>query len=168
MTMVINDNNGANLDAILEEAGFPGARARSFGGGMYNEAYLIEDGERRFVLRIAPPDHVPQLFYEKCMMRLEPAIHRMIREQTGIHVPDVVYHNFSRKIIDRDYIILEFVEGEPGPFDHAELGRYTREMHEIQGTEFGYPDRDAKTGNSWPAKTGRRESPHPAKTVYGL
>ncbi len=106
------------------------------------------------MIRIAPPDHVLQLFYEKHMMRSEPALHQRIREQTDVPVPEVVFHDFSREVVDRDYLIMAFMEGEPGPFDHAELGRHVCRLHDLQGTRFGYPDRDIETGGSWPAIFG--------------
>ncbi len=149
--MPINDEL---LKALLQETGIAGGQAKPFGGGKYNESYLVEVGKERYVLRIAPPDHVPQLFYEKSMMRSEPALHQLIREQTDVPVPEVIYHDFSRKLVDRDYIILAFMDGEPGPFDHAEMGRYVRQLHNLKGSRFGYPDRDAVMGDSWPTLFG--------------
>ena len=135
---------------ILQKAGMPNGRIKPLAGGKYNESHLIETDRERFVLRIAPPDHVPQLFYEKRMMRSEPAVHQLVQNHTQVPVPGVVFHDFSRNIVDRDYIILEFREGEPGRFDLVELGRYAREMHDLVGSQFGYPDRVAPTGSAWP------------------
>lgn len=146
-TFIMND---AIIHEILRKAGIPDGRIKPLGGGKYNESHLVETGRDHFVLRIAPPDDVPQLFYEKRMMRSEPAVHQLMRNHTRVPVPEVVFHDFSQEILDRDYILLSFMEGEPGSFDDAELGRYTREMHEQIGSEFGYPDRIAPTGNSWP------------------
>jgi len=142
--------NDAIIHQILRKAGIPDGRIKPLAGGKYNESHLIETGRDRFVLRIAPPDDAPQLFYEKRMMRSEPAVHQLMRKYTRVPVPEVIFYDFSRDILDRDYILLAFMQGDPGSFDLAELGRYTREMHDQIGSEYGYPDRDAPTGRSWP------------------
>jgi hypothetical protein len=43
------------------------------------------------VLRVAPPDDVPKLFYEIDMMKSEVAIHRLVREHTDVPIPEIVY-----------------------------------------------------------------------------
>lgn len=122
------------------------------GGGLYNELYLVEtDGssESEFVLRIAPADHVPKLFYEEKMMRSEPDIHKKVRAETSLPVPEIFQHDFSREVMDRDYLIMEKLPGRSGSFRHEELGNYVRELHEIRGGQFGYPDRDLETQDTW-------------------
>ncbi len=124
-----------------------------FGGsGLYNELYLVEtDGssESEFVLRIAPADHVPKLFYEEKMMHSEPAIHQKVREATSLPVPEIYQHDFSRDVINRDYLIMEKMSGRSGSFRHEELGGYIRELHHIQGEQPGYPDRGLKSHHTW-------------------
>ncbi|MBD3276358.1 MAG: phosphotransferase [Candidatus Marinimicrobia bacterium] len=126
---------------------------RDFGGsGLYNELYLVEangTADSEFVLRIAPADHVPKLFYEEKMMHSEPAIHQKVREATSLPVPEIYQHDFSRDVINRDYLIMEKMPGRSGEFRHEELGRYVRELHQIQGEQFGYPDRGLKSQNTW-------------------
>ena len=135
---------------ILDKAGFGGCRIRPIGAGHYNDSYYIESDNGKFVLRIAPPDSVPKLFYEVDMMKSEVNIHRLIREHTGVPVPQIVYHDFSRNIIDRDYLIMEYLQGSSGLFDERELGGYVRQIHGIESDKFGYPERAASMGESWP------------------
>jgi fructosamine-3-kinase len=141
-------NHDVNL--ILDKAGFDGYRVRSIGAGHYNDSYYVEAGNGKFVLRVAPPDSMPKLFYEIDMMKSEVNIHQLVRENTNVPVPEIVYHDFSRDIIDRDYLIMEYLEGNTGPFDDRELGRYVRQIHAIESDKFGYPERPAPTGESWP------------------
>jgi fructosamine-3-kinase len=84
------------------------------------------------------------------MMKSEPAIHKLVAAKTDVPVAKIVYCDFSRKLIDSDFLIMEYLEGGSGRFDDAELGLLTRQMHEIRGEYFGYPDRQAPTGKSWP------------------
>ena len=137
------------INLILEKAGLSGAAVSSIGAGLYNDSYYIDADNGRFVLRIAPPDSVPKLFYEIDMMKSEPGVHRLVREQTNVPAPEIVCHDFSREIIDRDYLIMEYLEGNSGPFDERELGEYVRQIHAVESDKFGYPERAAPTGESW-------------------
>jgi fructosamine-3-kinase len=135
---------------ILDKAGFGGCRVRSIGAGHYNDSYYFEADNGKFVLRIAPPGSVPKLFYEVDMMKSEVNIHRLIREHTDVPAPQIVYHDFSRNVIDRDYLVMEYLQGSSGPFDERELGGYVRQIHAIESDKFGYPERAARMGTSWP------------------
>jgi len=119
------------------------------GGGLYNTVCFLETSIGKVVLRIAPPDDVPKLFYEELMMRAEPGIHELVRSRTGIPAPRILFHDFSRSVIDADYLIMEHVSGHSGGFSEAELGAYVRQLHAIHGDDFGYPQRDMPTFPTW-------------------
>ncbi|MFC1582233.1 phosphotransferase family protein [Planctomycetota bacterium] len=74
-----------------------------------------------------------------------------ILEKTSVPAPRITLSDFSREILDRDYLIMEFLPGFSGRFEDAELGRHVREIHAIKGELFGYPERAAPTGQAWPA-----------------
>ena len=137
------------IDEIVTRAGFAGCRVAAIGAGHYNDSYYIDAEQGRFVLRIAPADSVPKLFYEIDMMKSEVAIHQLVRDQTNLPVAQIVYHDFSREVIDRDYLIMDYLEGSPGYFAERELGGYVRELHAIKSERCGYPERKACTGESW-------------------
>ena len=138
------------IDPLLRKAGFDGGHVKPIGAGLYNDAYMIDSDKGRFVLRIAPPDSAPKLFYEIDMMKSEVNIHRLVREHTDVPIPEIVYHDFSREIIDRDYLIMDYLDGRSGLFDERELGRYVRQIHAIKSEVCGYPERAAPTAKSWP------------------
>jgi fructosamine-3-kinase len=138
------------IDRILKKAGFSDCKVFSIGAGHYNDSYYIEADNGKFVLRVATPDNVPKLFYEVDMMKSEVSIHRLIREHTDVPAPEIVFHDFSRDIIDRDYLFMEYLDGDSGPFDDRELGSYVRQIHAIESDKFGYPERAAPMGTSWP------------------
>lgn len=130
-------------------------RAESFGAGKFSDVFLVravdgtEAGEA-YVLRVAPPDSLLQLFYEYRMMRQEPGIHARLLAETSVPVPPVVGSDFSRERIDRDYLIMPRLEGVPLIEAHLppraerralrEWGGYVRQIHSLTdpGGRFGY------------------------------
>jgi len=88
-------------------------RCRPFGAGKFSETFAVEGARGRYVLRVAPPDSVLQLFYERRMMRQEPAIHARLLAETSVPVPPIAAHDFSRKLIDRDWLLMPLLPGEP-------------------------------------------------------
>lgn len=140
----------SKIEQMLERAGFQEFTFSSIGAGHYNDSYYVDSPHGRYVLRIAPPDDVPKLFYEIDMMKSEVNIHHLVREHTTVPVPEIIYHDFSRKIIDSDYLVMEFLEGRSGPFTEEELGEYVRQIHSIESDVYGYPERAAPVGKRWP------------------
>jgi aminoglycoside phosphotransferase len=47
------------------------------------------------------------------MMRQEPGLHHLIRAATTIPVAEVIGHDFSRTLIDRDYLVMAALPGIP-------------------------------------------------------
>lgn len=146
--MMLTDDK---MDQLLRKAGFGRCAVSAIGTGHYNNSYYVDSNRGRFVLRIAPSDETPKLFYEIGMMKSEVAIHRLVREHTDAPVPEIIYHDFSRRLIDRDYLIMEYLGGHSGAFDEKELGRYVQQIHAIESDEYGYLERAAPRGKSWPA-----------------
>jgi fructosamine-3-kinase len=145
----------------------PGEEIRScqpFGAGKFSQTFLaVDKNEKRFVFRIAPPDTVLQLFYEYRMMRQEPGIHKRLLEETDIPVPPILAYDFSRSLIDRDFLIMPRLPGQPlsgisigsGASDHVyrQWGRYVAEIHQVADPDnrFGYlgEHRCMAPQNSW-------------------
>jgi len=137
------------LAAVLKDEIGPYS-IRPVGSGHYNQSYYLQSRRGKFVLRIAPPDSVPKLFYEIDMMRAEPNIHQLVARHTDIPVPGIVFYDFSRSLINTDYLLMEYLPGSQGPFDHRQLGRYVRRLHSITSEQCGYPDRQAPMHSHWP------------------
>jgi len=103
-----------------------------------------------FILRIAPPDSLRQLFYEYRMMRQEPALHALIHERTTVKAPHILAHDFSRSRIDRDYLVMERLPGEPlsecasSLYGHQKnrimrrLGSEVAQLHAVHHDRYGY------------------------------
>jgi aminoglycoside phosphotransferase (APT) family kinase protein len=124
--------------------------ATRFGAGKFSEVFAAESRRGRYVLRVAPPDSVRQLFYEYRMMRQEPALHTRLLTETNVPVPEIAAFDFSRRTVDRDYLIMPRLAGvplsqadlPPGPAARAlrEWGQYVAQIHSLTDpeTRFGY------------------------------
>ncbi len=124
--------------------------AKPFGAGKFSEVFIVESGGRQYVLRVAPPESMLQLFYERRMMRQEPAIHEKLLEGTGVPAPRIIACDFGRTHINRDYLIMPRLPGAPlseaglsgAAYDRAlkEWGGYVREIHSLKADDnlFGY------------------------------
>lgn len=114
--------------------------------GHFNDSYFVETSSNAYVLRIAPADETPKLFYEQRMMRQEPGLHELVRTRTDIPVPHIIAADFSRQIIPRDYLILEKLAGKPlSECTQVDLdkvlhrvGDCVRQCHDITAHSFGY------------------------------
>jgi fructosamine-3-kinase len=81
--------------------------------GKHNTSFWVDTKHGRSVLRLAPPDDTGLLFYERRMMRQEPALHVLIRSRTSIPIAEVLAADFSRTRIDRDYMLVRALPGVP-------------------------------------------------------
>ncbi|MHC4983565.1 MAG: phosphotransferase family protein [Planctomycetota bacterium] len=137
-------------ELISPQLGAGDWRVEPFGAGKFSETFAVSGDGGEYVLRVAPPDSVLQLFYERRMMRQEPTIHARLLAETGAPVPPIAAYDFSRRLIDRDYLLMPKLPGEPlsraGLSDDArrtalrQWGMYIAEIHGIADEEnrFGY------------------------------
>jgi aminoglycoside phosphotransferase (APT) family kinase protein len=124
----------------------------------FNTVYRIRlTGGAGLVLKVAPDPAMPMLTYERDIMRGETAFYR---SAAGVvPVPEVVHVDFSRRLIDSDYLLMTELPGENwygsrdriGDADRtrlrAELGGLVASLHGITGSVFGYPQ--GRTDASW-------------------
>jgi aminoglycoside phosphotransferase (APT) family kinase protein len=129
--------------------------------GMYNSAYLLGVGDgQKMVIKIAPPDEVRVLRYEKHIMQTEVEVLRLVKQHTEMPVPNVLCYDTSRRLIQNNYYLMDFVPGvafhklRPSftPEEQAAIDRqtgiYLREVNQIQGAGFGlfaFPDQLVST-----------------------
>ena len=130
-----------------------GWQCKPFGAGRFSETFAIDNGNNeRYVLRVAPSDSLLQLFYKRRMMRREPAIHQRLRSETNVPVPEITAYDFSRRQIDRDYLIMPRLDGEPLSADGLdsagqrralrEWGDYVAQIHDLADPHdrYGYAE----------------------------
>jgi aminoglycoside phosphotransferase (APT) family kinase protein len=116
--------------------------------GKHNTSYYVRGADEDLVLRISPPDDAGFLFYERRMMAQEPQIHALLRAETTVPVAEILAYDDSRTLLDRDYLLLERLPGQPltdAGLAGAELegvleqvGVYLAEMHALVADRYGY------------------------------
>ncbi len=146
-----------DLDAILRDAfgeHWHGIATRVLPEGVINDArkLLLPDGSCR-ILRIAPSDTTAAAgpsWFTAYGLRREAAVISAVQELSTF-LPVTVAFDFDRRVTDRDWVIQEEMPGMPlsdvdrqlGPDARAEVwesvGAFTRDFHEVAGTQFGPP-----------------------------
>lgn len=148
MRTSIDDSTARSL--VTTHLGEADWHCRSFGAGKFSQTFAVKnraDGSE-YVLRVAPPDSLLQLFYEYRMMRQEPALHDRLLRETSVPVPPILGHDFSRTRIDRDYLVMRMLPGVPlnqavlsNEAQHRALrewGGYIAQAHAIQDPDSRY------------------------------
>jgi aminoglycoside phosphotransferase (APT) family kinase protein len=117
--------------------------------GKYNTTSFVSTANGEYVLRVAPPDDAWCVFYERRMMAQEPAIHNLLLQCTSVPVAEIVVHDASRKLIDRDYLLMRRLDGFPLT-QHPDMtndmyakvlfqvGECLHQMHQQTAQRYGY------------------------------
>lgn len=124
--------------------------------GKYNQTYdvaLRQNGKsaapQSVIVRIAPPDGIGGTFYEIGMMAQEPEIHEIVRSETSIPAAEILAHDTSRKVVDRNFLIMEKLPGTALSdisglsmdfYDPVleQVGRMLAELHRVTQDLYGY------------------------------
>jgi len=117
--------------------------------GDFGHCYWLKSDQGDFVLRLTCPETEQVLFYETGMMRREVELLKTLQGQISLLRPEVVVVDFSQRLIDRDFLIMESMPGAPyseiTSLSHAQhdrvyfqLGQYLKQLHTITGSTYGY------------------------------
>ena len=114
--------------------------------GKFNTSFFVDADGEGMILRIAPPDQSVFCFYERDMMRQEPGLHSLLREQTSVPVPRIIAYDNSRELIDRDFLLMERLPGRPltetARVNQADVlrqvGKLLAETHALTAETYGY------------------------------
>ncbi len=125
--------------------------ARELGGGEYNTTYLVRIvGMEPAILRVAPPPGARLFGDERDLMRKEQAIQPYFASIATL-MPRTLLVDFTRQLIDRDYMFQTYMRGERWLEVEHELtpaedealwrqfARIARGIHDVEGERFGYP-----------------------------
>ncbi|MGL1891174.1 MAG: aminoglycoside phosphotransferase family protein [Spirochaetaceae bacterium] len=147
--------NNINLEDIKKvfDCYFKGSNVteiKELKDGCFNMSYLVglENGDE-VVLKIAPPDVVELLIYEKDIMLTEVKYHNLVSKTIDIPVPQIICSDFSKNIIPYNYFIMQKLHGKPlnrcEPISdkqrktlYLQLAKYLALIHDIKGEYFGY------------------------------
>ncbi|MBN2391463.1 MAG: aminoglycoside phosphotransferase family protein [Anaerolineae bacterium] len=119
--------------------------------GYFATAYRLDltDG-RTWVVKVSPPPNVRILRYERDIMSAEVATMRLLRERTSLPIAEIFCYDASRTLLDNEFFIMQYLPGTPlhkvrGELSpdvqqriNRQIGRYLREINDIEGTAFGY------------------------------
>jgi len=130
--------------------------------GHFGQLYRVETEQGNFMLRIGLPDNARGLFYEKGEIEREVEILDLVQGKTSMPVPKVVAADFSRSLLNRDYLITEALPGilysEITSLSHAkhdqvffQVGQHLKQLHAIIGTAYGYngPQSSMELQQTW-------------------
>jgi len=129
-------------------------RVKELSGGLLNSTFTVEiAGMPRMILRVAQPPGANTFFNERHLMRREYAVQPFLRPVCP-QAPRILAADFTHRLIDRDYMFVEFIEGEvwadvQDRLSDAEnaaiwrqLGFIARRINAVRGERFGFPAPD--------------------------
>lgn len=155
-------------------------------GGVFNSSFLVSvDGGRKFVIRVAP-DQEKLYPYERFLMHAEQLVYELCAKNS-IAAPKVIAVDDSMSVIDRVYMISEYISGKPlskvetteCSYDkcYREIGSAVAKFHSIKGKCFGRAAQQISSGgfktwsetilfevNTW-RKAAERFDLMPSKTI---
>jgi aminoglycoside phosphotransferase (APT) family kinase protein len=116
--------------------------------GKHNTSYYVTGTGADLILRVSPPDDAGFIFYERRMMAQEPQLHTLLRAETSVPVAEIVAYDDSRTLIDRDYLLMERLSGQPLTDARLtdeqlekvfeQVGIYLNQMHALTADRYGY------------------------------
>lgn len=128
----------------------PLRRIEELKDGLFNAAYALElDDGLRAVIKIAPPESVRLLRYEKDIVRAEVDVMRLVRAQANITAPEIYAYDPSRRLLPSEYFIMACLPGTPFnklreslPAEvqadiFRQAGQILRRMNDLSGPHFG-------------------------------
>lgn len=130
---------------IFSSLGIGGVKSIApLGAGMFNAVYGVS-ADREYVLKVAPRQNVPVMTYEKDMLKTELFWYKTIAENTDISIPKIYGSDFSHKIIDSDFFVMERLGGvhknsfkQPGCDSLLETASIVAKLHNVHGEGYGY------------------------------
>ena len=148
---IVKTPEPAELDRMVSAA-FPAwktYRTTMLKGGLFNTTYTLESDDapgEKYVLRVGPVRRELLLPYEHHLMDAECWAYEKMAE-VGIPTSEVVHKDTTKTLLDRDFMIVKFIESvqlnraEMNEEDRYnvffEAGRYCRKMNDIHTEKFG-------------------------------
>ncbi len=122
--------------------------AKLLSGGLFNTTYLITllSSQRKLVLRIGPVNRHLLLPFEDNLMDAEDYVYKLCK-YNGVACSNVVICDTTRKIIDRDYMFVDYIPSsalselevseQTMSSLYKQTGFYTAKLHKITNIQFG-------------------------------
>lgn len=153
---------GEELERVIKKHfGAGKVEYRLLPGGMFNTTYLVNlvSRNRKIVLRAGPVNRELLLPFEHQLMQAEFSFYENCR-RVGVPVPRVAACDTGKSLLDRDYMITEYIEAVPLSDEsvsdeekealYEEAGSFAARINGIPGTVFGRVG-DAASGKGFSA-----------------
>jgi len=128
--------------------------------GRFNTTYKLDvDNLDTSILRIAPSPSLEIYIHEHYLLKRELSVYDFL-SLISEYVPKVKFADFTKEIIDRDYMILSFIDGQIWDSMQIKLFqqqnidlwrqliRISEKINQIENEEFGFPE-PYKRATSW-------------------
>lgn len=140
---------------------------KELGVGTFNNTYRVRlRGQPEMILRVAPAPGAVISSEEPNLMRREAAIYPAFAVVADL-IPTIIKTDFTRHLLDRDYMFLSYLPGEVWSSLENELpsaaqaglwrefGQLVKRINSVTGQKFGFPYPDVQF-DSWSAFLAER------------
>jgi len=162
---IFKELNSAEIDQVISNLYGSDTKITSCSllkGGLFNTTYLVKTDSDRFgiVLRAAPINQHLLFDFEKSMMAAEPLFFKMLQDK-NIPTSKVIHYDNSFNLIDREYIIFEYIQsipmndpsvpGEAKSCLNQQVGEIVSWIHDINSEKFGWkrPNNELELFDHW-------------------
>lgn len=123
---------------------------KELSSGHFNNTYLVDTLESKFVLRVSPHKAVNLNKYESQLMQREYNIQPYLIPACSL-APQTIYADFTRTLIDRDYVFQSYLKGElwedikeniskeENERIWFQIGEIAKSICSVNNVSFGYP-----------------------------
>ncbi len=121
-------------------------------GGLFNTTYIVEYGSqhKKAVLRLGPVNRHLLMGFEENLMEAEAYTYSVCWDK-GIPCSRILVCDTSKRIIDRDFMIVEYIPSivmskadlteERRNYLYGQMGVYLAKLHQVTGEDFGFLSR---------------------------
>lgn len=147
-SLLYRELTSEELEAVFASA-LPGERILEYGllsGGLFNTTYRVKSEAHDTVLRMGPVNRELLLPFEHGLMGAEACVDGLCHG-AGIPASRVLCCDTSKSVLDRDFMVVEYIESIPLSSDrvpkdavpelHRECGMLAKKLHGITGETFG-------------------------------
>lgn len=123
---------------------------KALDGGLFNQIYLIEENDNRWILKVAPPQDLEVLQYERQIILNEIFVYKQYYGNVP-NIPKLIHYDVSKTIVPYDFMVVEFLEGtsmveywgsnqleEVRNVIYPQLMDLMAQMHQIETNLYGY------------------------------
>jgi fructosamine-3-kinase len=157
-----NKLSNQQIDTLTKSAfGKAAAEITENNIGEFSALYIVKMADKEAVLKIAPPENVNVLRYEKNAMQAEVEALKIVKANTNLPIPQVLCYDNSKSLFDSEYFFMEKMRGidlnsitkdlseTQNKNLMFETGKINRKINEIESEKFGYLAQPDKKSQDW-------------------